>query len=226
MIDDSRHREVFNLDAFGERRVDVIGAGATGSRIALSLAKLGVQNLHVWDFDKVEAHNIANQLYPVEMVGQHKLDALYTLILEQTGDEIHTHRQRVEGGEPLGQVVFVLTDTMASRKAIFDGLKYKLGTKVMIETRMGRDSGYVYTVEPWRPEQIARYESTLYSDDEAETEASYCGTQITVNATADLIAGFAVWQFIRWWQREQAGEGQVDFELLFGSSPSVLYAFC
>lgn len=225
MIDDSRHREVFSSGRFGGRRVDVIGAGATGSRIALALAKLGVQNLHVWDFDKVEAHNIANQLYPVDQVGRSKVRALYELIYSQTGDEIIEHEKRVEGGERLGQVVFLLTDTMASRKAIFEGMKYKFDTKLLIETRMGRDSGMVYAVEPFRPKQIDRYEQTLYTDDESVTEASFCGTQITVGATADLVAGFAIWQFIRWWQREQTGEGEVDFELIFGSSPSCLYAF-
>ena len=44
-IDTTRHVEVFSPDAFGSRRIDIIGAGASGSRIVLALAKLGIENI-------------------------------------------------------------------------------------------------------------------------------------------------------------------------------------
>ncbi|MBI4533898.1 MAG: ThiF family adenylyltransferase, partial [Candidatus Melainabacteria bacterium] len=146
-VDITRHIDVFSRDAFGNRRIDVIGAGATGSRIVLSLAKLGLDNIHVWDFDIVEAHNIANQVYGNADIGQLKVDALHDLVLAQTGLNIHKHAERVDGSQELGEIVFLLTDTMASRKEIWTkGIRYKMRTKLMIETRMGSDQGRVYTV--------------------------------------------------------------------------------
>ena len=73
-IDTRRHIDVFSPDLFGKRRIDVIGAGATGSRVVLALAKLGLDNIHVWDFDHVEAHNIANQVFGLADIGKLKID--------------------------------------------------------------------------------------------------------------------------------------------------------
>ena len=38
---------VFEPSEFGDRRVDIIGVGAVGSKIALEVAKLGVRNIHL-----------------------------------------------------------------------------------------------------------------------------------------------------------------------------------
>ena len=71
MIDVSRHRELFNPENFNTP-IHIIGVGATGSWLALGLAKLGLSNITVWDFDSIEEHNIANQAYNVGSVGQKK----------------------------------------------------------------------------------------------------------------------------------------------------------
>jgi hypothetical protein len=227
VIDPARHRSIFSPDKFGGRRVDVVGVGATGSRIALSLAKLGVQNLHVWDHDKVEEHNIANQLYRISDAGHYKVTALAQLIHGQTGDTIHTHKEAVTGSTRLGEAVFLLTDTMSSRREIFAGaMAGKFSVKLMIETRMGVDDGRIYAVQPWNPIQARRWLHTLYDDDDATVEASACGTSVTIGPTADLIAGFAVWQFIKWAAAEVTHSGdRLDFEVIFGGREPTALAF-
>lgn len=217
-VDITRHIDVFSRDAFGDRRIDVIGAGATGSRIVLSLAKLGLENIHVWDFDIVEAHNIANQVYGLADIGRLKVDALADLVLAQTGLTIHKHNERVDGKQKLGDVVFLLTDTMASRKEIWQkGIRYKMRTKLMIETRMGASEGRCYTVVPTRPAHVKGWEGTLYDD--AVAEVSACGTSITVGPTAEFLSGLAVWQMIRWQAIEEGKEDELDNEILFGLRP-------
>lgn len=215
-IDITRHVEVFSPDAFGKRRIDVIGAGASGSRIVLSLAKLGLENIHVWDFDKVEAHNIGNQAFRQIDIGKLKIDALYELVEQNTGLKINIHNERVDGSQKLGDVVFLLTDTMASRKEIWNkGIRYKTATKLMIETRMGVDQGRVYTINPIKPAQVKGWESTLYGDEVAEVSA--CGASISVGPTAEFLSGLAVWQLIRWHAIEQGKntEDKLDHETLF-----------
>lgn len=219
-IDISRHIDVFSRDTFGNKRIDVIGAGATGSRIVLALAKLGLENIHVWDFDKVEAHNIANQAYSQSDIGAFKVDALAALVKAHTGLQIHTHNERVDGTQALGDVVFLLTDSMASRKEIWEkGIRYKMRTKLMIETRMGSDQGRVHTIVPTKPTHVKGWESTLYSDEVAEVSA--CGASVSVGPTAEFISGLAVWQFIRWHAIEQGKTPNdvLDNEIIFFLRP-------
>lgn len=214
-VDPLRHLNVFKPVAFGARRVDVIGCGATGSRAVLSLAKLGVENIHAWDFDRVEAHNIANQVYGLDDVGHLKVDALAALVKQSTGVSINTHAEEVDGSKPLGEVVFLLTDTMSSRKEIWEkGLKLKLGTRLLVETRMGADSGRIYALNPNLLSHIRAWEAAWYPDE--QTEVSACGASVSVGPTAEIIAGLAVWQMVRWFAIEGGEEDTLDNEIIFG----------
>ncbi|HEY9775971.1 MAG TPA: ThiF family adenylyltransferase [Planktothrix sp.] len=218
-IDTTRHASVFSAQLFGNRRVDVIGAGATGSRIVLALAKLGIENIHVWDFDTVEEHNIANQAYTLSDIGRAKVDALKDLVKRSTGLDITTHSEKVDGTQELGEVVFLLTDTMASRKEIWQkGLRYKSRTKLMIETRMGVDEGRVYSINPIKPAQVTGWESTLYDD--AASESSACGARISVGPTAEIVSGTAVWQLMRWFGLQNGKTtGSLAHEVIFLLNP-------
>ncbi len=225
MIDATRHRPVFSPEAFGDRAVHVIGCGATGSRIAMGLAKLGIQNLILHDFDVVEGHNLANQLFGLADVGKPKVAALADIIARDTGTVVSYHADAVTGDETLGSIVFLLTDTMSSRKAIWDGcLKYKPYTDLMIETRMGVDSGRIYAVNPCDAGQIAKWEATLCGDDVAEVSA--CGTSITIGATADVVAGLAIWRLLSFFQYHNSGniDHNPEFETVIGLRPTFSFS--
>lgn len=217
-INPNRHLSVFDPYKFGDKRVDVIGCGATGSRIAMSLAKLGISNLHIWDFDIVEAHNIANQIFEQDDIGKNKVDALAKHILEATGLQVNVHVQKVDGSQKLGEVVFVLTDTMSSRKEIWGkGIRYQLQIQLMIETRMGSDNGRIYAINPCKRSHVKAWEDTLHSDEVSEISA--CGTSISVGPTAEIVSGLAVWQFVRWFESEKNIDEESDQEILFSLRP-------
>jgi len=219
-VDPIRHLEVFDPYAFGERRVDVIGAGALGSKVVLSLAKLGITNIHVWDFDKVEEHNIANQAFGIKDIGKPKVKALQELVKRDTGTVINIHEERVDGKQPLGEIVICLPDSMEARKAIWMGAaKFKPSVKVWIEARMGTDNGRIYAIDPLDLGQINQYEKTFYGDDEAEVSA--CGATISVGPTADIMCGMVVWQVIRFWgfQTGKAGGDAKESEIVIGFRP-------
>ena len=55
--------------------LNIIGVGATGSNIGLIAARMGFHKFRVWDPDIVETHNLPNQIYDVEHVGQRKVNA-------------------------------------------------------------------------------------------------------------------------------------------------------
>ena len=57
-------------------KVAIVGLGGLGSNVALWLARLGVGQLLLYDFDKVELSNLNRQYYFLEDVGQYKVTAL------------------------------------------------------------------------------------------------------------------------------------------------------
>jgi len=205
-IDASRHRSVFNPGEWGNKRVDVIGVGATGSKVALALARLGVRNLHVWDGDTVEAHNIANQVYGLADVGRPKVEAFAEAMDRATGSRPTTHGFW-QGERPLGEVVFCLPDSMRVRREVYEALRVSTSTRLVIETRMGASHGQVFTYRPGDPESLRRYEASLFDDDDAQVEVSACGTAITVGPTGDALVGFAVWQFLRYAAGKEVSPG-------------------
>lgn len=64
------------LDALHNARVAVVGLGGLGSNIAVALTRLGVSNLYLYDFDKVELSNLNRQYYFLDDIEQYKADAL------------------------------------------------------------------------------------------------------------------------------------------------------
>jgi molybdopterin/thiamine biosynthesis adenylyltransferase len=197
-INPVRHLEVFSPEKFGTTRVDVVGVGATGSHLAYGLAKLGVKNIHIWDHDTVEDHNLANQLYGLADLDVLKVDAMARLISTQCGIDVTPHPCKLEAGhKDLGEVVFLLVDSMKARKEIAQQcVKSNFKTKLMIETRMGVEQGMIYTIEPLNAFDFTSWEASLYEDEEAET--SVCGARTTVGATANWIASVALWQMLYW----------------------------
>lgn len=216
-----RQAPVFDPEVFGQTEVDVIGAGASGSHVVFQLCKLGVKNIHVYDFDNVESHNICNQIYRPCDVGKPKVEALKEIVKEFSNIDITVHNEELTEKSPKlnGEYVFVLTDTMSSRKDIVTNCivdNYK--TRVCIETRMSSSEGRMYCFYPTSKQSMERWYSTLYSNEEAER--SPCGSKISVGSTASYLASMSVWQFIKFVQFQ---EGKTDdlpeFELFFNTKP-------
>ena len=211
MSDYSRQKDIFDVEKFN-LPVHVIGAGATGSWVALLLAKLGVKDIHAWDFDIVAEHNLPNQFFALNDIGNTKVTALQHEVLKVCDVCITPHNMRVDGKQRLSGIVFMLTDTMKSRKEIYEkAVKLKVGVKLLIETRMGLSEGRIYTINPMDMTETSEYEKTFYGDDEAHVSA--CGTSQSIITTAMSIASMAVRQMINYINNKPLNhELLIDFE--------------
>lgn len=184
-LDLRRQSELFDADSF-DTPVTVIGAGATASWLVTILARLGITDITVYDFDVIEEHNVPNQAYNLGQVGTLKVEALWANMVRDTNLKINAKpiaftNQRLSG------YVFNMIDTMDGRRAIWDeSIKMKSAVKLLVEPRMGLEVGRVYNVIPTNLNHIKRYEDCFYSD--AEAEVSACGTSMTVVTTAMAIA--------------------------------------
>lgn len=192
-IDARRHQELFNPELFNAP-VTVIGAGASGSWLVLQLAKLGIDDITVYDFDVVEEHNVANQLFGNQHVGMPKVTALAMIIKEYTGLEITIKNEKFEK-QRLDGYVFLMVDSMQARWDIWqNAIKLKTAVKHLVEPRMGLNEGRVYNVDPMNLEHHKAYEACWYPDDEAEVSA--CGTSQSVITSAMVLAGVCTRQLI------------------------------
>lgn len=198
--DYSRQVNILNPEEF-KTPIHIIGAGATGSWVALSLAKMGLENLFVYDFDEVGMHNLPNQAFTLRDIDKNKAFSIRNIIKLFTGMTIKARNTKLEGGEPLQGIVFVLTDSMKSRKDIFNkSIRNNPNIDLMIETRMDLRGGRIYCIDPKNSNHVKRYEETFYSDD--ETEVSACGVSQTVLPSALAITSHAIWKLLNYVNNE------------------------
>lgn len=77
----SRNKGILELNILESKRVMIVGLGSFGSQIAIELAKAGVGHFSLFDFDRVELHNLARHTCTTKDLGRLKTDAIYDAIL-------------------------------------------------------------------------------------------------------------------------------------------------
>lgn len=192
----SRQSEIFDVEKWNKEKktISIVGCGATGSWVALSLAKMGIENVALYDFDEVEEHNLPNQAFGKEYIGWNKAAAMEDIIEKQTGLQYEVFNRKVTK-EKLGNIVFLLVDSMKAREEIFNNCTLNPLNDLVIETRLMLRGGYLHVINTKDFQQIGRFKETLYSDDEAEVSA--CGHSLTLGCTAQMMANMAVLQLVK-----------------------------
>ncbi len=183
-------------DRFAElknRIVTVVGVGATGSNLVGMLAACGFKHIVVYDYDEIESHNIANQWFQQDQIGLTKVGALKINVQKYFGLTIDAKNEKVEKDQHASEIVFLLTDSMPSRKGIAKNLiENNSVVTSLIETRMGAELMQVYAVDNIQEGGFQQWFNTLFDEEIAMPEVSACGTAITVGTTAMLCATYAV----------------------------------
>lgn len=130
-------------------QIVIFGAGSIGSFAALNLAKIGFNNIVVYDFDIIENYNLPNQFYRFQDIGKFKVDALKEIIKEFTNVEIETRNEKVDYKTKLNlslNNLYILTfDTLESRKLVYD--KLRNFNNYLLDVRMGGEEWNIITTE-------------------------------------------------------------------------------
>ena len=202
-MDLSRHSEIFLPDKV-LHPIHIIGVGATGSFVAMELARLGCPVLNIYDFDNVELHNIPNQYYDTGDLNLQKVDALEiklkeinpNIVINKYNCAVLPHKEEGKDNISIDEMagyVFLLVDSMTVRKDLWDAIKGNKNIIHVWESRLGSDQARVYSLDMDR-EDYSQYEQDFYADDVAETSA--CGTSITVLPIVLQTASLMIVQFI------------------------------
>lgn len=150
------------------QHITVIGAGAIGSSVAESLAKIGISKLTLWDYDTVEDHNLPNQGFMFGDIGKPKVVALKDRLEAGTGVSINAKEAEFTSSSRLNTpVVISAVDSMRVRKLIWEKCKTSTTVRLFIDGRMGAMFGQIYAIKPGDVPARTYYEGTLFSDSEA-----------------------------------------------------------
>ena len=166
-------------------RIGIVGAGAIGSFTALALAKMGFSDITVYDFDVIDPENIGNQFYPIECIGQKKVNALAGMCRAFSGIEIKVIDKRIEKTDILRfDVLVVAVDSMAARKMLFETAE----SRFTIDPRMSAEYCTMHVVDNRYADQRENYSKSLFSDKDAVQERCTAKTTIyTVMLSAGQI---------------------------------------
>jgi molybdopterin/thiamine biosynthesis adenylyltransferase len=111
------------VERVGKVAVTLCGAGALGSLLADNLARQGIRQLRLIDFDRVEEHNAGTQLYGASDVGAKKVDVLRNHLFRAVGVEAAVFDRRLDERSVKkflrgAQLVVDTFDNAASRRLV------------------------------------------------------------------------------------------------------------
>ena len=160
-----RQRDILPWEKLQAARVTVIGAGAVGSFTALSLVKMGVGTVEVYDFDTVSVENLGPQWFRVCDLGRPKVEALAEQ-LAAFGGNVIAHNERFVA-QAVSGIVICTVDSMDARIAIWRHIRKCRRVDLYLDARMGAEVGKVLAIRPVDPEDCRIYQAELYPSTEA-----------------------------------------------------------
>lgn len=195
----TKHSEFFDPTNDLKHPIHIIGCGAIGSTVAEMLARMGVPKLHIYDFDTVTAHNIANQMYSHYDINAPKVNALDEIVSNINPElEVTMHEQGYKD-QPLAGYVFLCVDNIELRKQIVESNRFNTNIKAMFDFRMRLTDAQHYAADWSNSDSITKLLNTMnFSHAEAKeaTPISACGTTLNIVPTVRVIVSLGLSNFI------------------------------
>lgn len=202
-MDLNKHLSFFNPTELRKTEINIIGCGAIGSNVALQLAKLGIEKLILWDFDIVTPHNITNQIYDVNDVNKPKLVALERHLKDQNPDILVVKKGKYTS-QPLKGIIILAVDSIELRHKIAETNQYNMSISLVIDGRIGLETGQVYTINWLNYKDIENYlELTNFKDSEVEVPVSPCGTTLSVSPSVLMVTAVIVANIINFTKEKE-----------------------
>ena len=158
------------------RNTIVGGAGSLGSFTCFLLARMNFKPF-VYDFDKIEEHNLAGQLFGYPHLNYFKVDALMGIIKDFTGMTINTSKDIYSENSYVDKFMFSCFDNMKARKIFFNNwvthvnnnwISFdKNNVPIFIDTRLNFENMQIFCVTP---DRIKAYKKSLFNDDKIPDE--------------------------------------------------------
>ena len=201
-MDLAKSSEFFNpAELTNGNKVHIIGCGSVGSALVELLARLGITKFVLYDFDKVEGKNIANQMFFDKDIHKMKVDVckeLITAINPEAEKDIVLHPEGYTG-QRLAGYVFLAVDNIELRRKIVEDNMMNSYIKAMFDIRTGLTDAQHFAAD-WSKmadkKQLLGSMQFSHEDAKADTPVSACGIELSVASTIRVIVSFAVTNFM------------------------------
>lgn len=199
-MDLSKSYEFFQPEK-DDARIHIIGCGSVGSTIAENLARCGITKMTLWDFDRVEPHNICNQMFRQQDVGKLKVEALKDILTDINPDIVDELELKPDGwqGKLLSGYIFLAVDSIELRRKFVEQHIDSPYVKAVFDFRTLLESAQHYAAD-WEDYKMKQdlLKSMQFSHEEAkaETPVSACGVTLGVATTVRLVCALGVDNYI------------------------------
>lgn len=165
--------------------IGIVGLGGIGSALIYPLTIMGWRNIVGFDNDALEEHNLSTTMYPISDLGKPKAEAARNAIKAFGTSKPEMFNRFFMPGDQATPNMIVCTDSMKSRKIVYEAWIENKKRNTLVDIRMGALSIVVVTVTK---------DSDNYMDywqDDTTITDDPCTMKHTI-FTAELAAGFGV----------------------------------
>ena len=196
--------------------ITVIGSGALGSWMIEGLVRMGFTNINIYDDDIVNPHNISNQNFLEDQVGQEKIQCM----IERAKAinpfvKINGHgRYNFDKDKPnyLSGYVFLCLDNIDTRRMIVENNPYVM---FWTDIRIGLEEGQVYSASRKERQDLLNTMQWKQDDPERVVRLSACGRELGILPTVWLVISQALNNFVLYLKQN---EEEKNFKTIISDS--------
>jgi molybdopterin/thiamine biosynthesis adenylyltransferase len=200
-MDRSKLLEFFDASQY-DMPFNVVGCGAIGSHVCEELARLGIEDIHLYDFDTVDAHNITNQMFTQADIDKNKIDVCKEMIHAiNPAASVTLYPRGIEEPYVCNGILILCVDNIDLRRAIVEANRYNPYCKAILDFRMRLTDAQHYFADASDTFQVDNLLSTMdFSHDEAKeaTPTSACGVELSVVYTVKTITALGTANLVKW----------------------------
>ena len=179
-MDHTRHSEIYNLSRMG---VTLIGAGGIGAATGLTVAKMGISWIAIYDNDQVDEVNIPTQFHKLSDIGMDKAEALMHTICEFTDmsyEMVNPFVQTVDENTTLsGAVIISAVDSIKARQGIWQAVRKSM-CKYYLDARMSAQEFHLYAVDMKDELMVRDYDFLINSESDQDIPDAPCTAKATI----------------------------------------------
>ncbi len=185
-----RQQELMDATQLANERILIVGVGAIGRQVALTLSAMGAKDVTVCDMDLVDQSNVATQGYSPNDIGKKKVAALQESVLNHFGLSINSKEtpwNPAEFRDFNATVLFSCVDRMDVRRSLWIYAKRHQSIKYFLDGRMLAEMGHVFC---YNRDSLEEYGNTLFSDEEAiQGRCTRRGTLYMASILSNMMVG-------------------------------------